>query len=204
MFILFFGTFFLSFVAVPVCLIAAKVCLIYERKHPDALRESARMFMVVMVFAGIMIAVYVSSTANGQILSFAIKHVPMRLQPLVDALERYKSVNGSYPETLGLLVPDTLGELPNTGYVMYPNYTYRPPPENDLGTHFHIYIHPPSVTGGAPGIAYCPDGEYSRDAHHYLSKTRVGNWVYSPYEYRELSDQTGGARIWDDGMRIRE
>jgi hypothetical protein len=135
----------------------------------------------------------------------AITHVPAQLQPLLDGLEIYKETNGSYPVQLDALVPDVLDGLPNTGYPVYSRYTYRPPPAEDPDAHFHIYIRPPMKgLEYPPGIAYCPDENHPPDAHHYLSKTRVGDWVYSPYEYSEVSDRKGGARAWFDSMRIRE
>ncbi len=201
----FLATGFLGLVAVPICLFAAIDRYIYERRHPGVLRESARMFTAALVFGGATVALFIDRAAWGPMQIYAITHVPVNLQPLLDGLETYKSKHGAYPTQLDALVPDVLGGLPSTGYPVYPKYGYRPPPVEDPDAHFHIYIRPPVVGFEyPPGIAYCPDENHPSDAHHYLSKIRVDDWVYSPYEYRELSNQTGRGRIWDDGMRIRE
>ncbi len=44
---------------------------------------------------------------------------------VVGALARYRNDNAKYPEDLGQLVPDYLPELPYTGLIGYPDFTYR-------------------------------------------------------------------------------
>ena len=47
-------------------------------------------------------------------------------EPLIDALEQYHQTTGEYPESLDILIPKYLQEIPHSGVTMYPSYTYSP------------------------------------------------------------------------------
>lgn len=194
----------LGFCGALVSLIAASAAHFRSIKQPATRNRTTKFLAAASVFAGLLIAWIADATTDTPFRNYAISRVPMGLSPLVEALEVYQTSNGTYPNTLDELIPDLLDTLPTTRYPVYSDFTYRPPPENDPDTHFHIYIHPPlHGFGYPPGIAYCPDEDFPPDARHYLSNDRSGDWVFSPYEYAEPMSQPN-ARIWEDSGRIRE
>jgi hypothetical protein len=65
----------------------------------------------------------------------------MRGEPLVQALERYRSSHGVYPEELVELVPQEVPTIPGTGMLAYPQFEYqRYPKRGDASVPYELRV----------------------------------------------------------------
>jgi len=120
-------------------------------------------------------------TAQQTMRTRAFATVPTRMQPLVEAIERYEAITGHPPGDLSCLVPDYLPAIPTTGIPAYPEVRYyrNDSPADDDG----FYGNPWSLHGNASfGLSfdsffYLPRGKYPAQAFGGRV-VPLGTWAY--------------------------
>jgi len=66
--------------------------------------------------------------------------VVKRAQPLITAIERYHTETGSYPDSLGALMPKYINEIPYTGLAAHPEYRYSLPTKYDSFAGYKLRV----------------------------------------------------------------
>lgn len=92
------------------------------------------------------------------------------MKPLVSALEKYKKDNNSYPESLNLLTPHYIEEIPTTRVLTIKNVEYRRFDE----TYNLLFLH--YLNGwDADIVFYNPEKKYDEGD---INLKKFGDWRY--------------------------
>ena len=91
---------------------------------------------------------------------------------IVQALARYRDDNGDYPATLEKLCPDYLEQIPFTGLIGYPDFSYS----SVLPGNYELRIDCPNWAFNFDSFIYWPSEKYP---DHYGGRVeRIGRWAY--------------------------
>ena len=100
-----------------------------------------------------------------------------RSKPLINAIEKFNSDSGRYPESLVELVPAYQSEVPGTGIPLCPDYIYS---RANKETHYKKYEILIQCSGGnrkRDSFFYWPEGNYPE--HIYGGRMdKINDWVY--------------------------
>lgn len=109
----------------------------------------------------------------------AFHNLAERSTPLVAAITRYVGDHGSPPQALNELVPDYLNEIPKTGIMAYPEYTYEvgEGAERYEGNPWILSVFTPSGGINFDQFLYFPLQNYPDQGYGGLLE-RVGDWAY--------------------------
>jgi hypothetical protein len=107
----------------------------------------------------------------------AFRAAALRAAPLLSALDQYKTIEGTYPQSLNLLVPKYLEAIPDTNLAAYPNFEYRYSLEDHGTDDFSLWISCPVGGINFDEFVYAPDGN-EEDEPHTDSYERVEDWIY--------------------------
>jgi hypothetical protein len=108
------------------------------------------------------------------VLRKAFLPVTRRGQPLIDAIESYRTDNGAYPESLDQLVPEYLESIPDTGLAMYPEFEYECyPPSGE----YEITVDTSHGGWDWDKFFYLSNGEYVEE-YYNGTLIRVGSWAF--------------------------
>jgi len=101
----------------------------------------------------------------------------VRAMPLIEAVEAQRKATGSPPDELESLVPSRLSELPSTGMLAYPRFSYRTSGGDDPFKTYELAIHCPSGGINFDRFVYWPEKGYPN--HMYGGWVeRIGDWAY--------------------------
>lgn len=153
-------------------------------------------------FAVVLIIASLSYIVPAKLLFLFADHVRMmsleqltsKGQPLVKALRSYISEHHQLPDSLAVLVPKYIPEMPTTGLWLDPQFRYATTSEstytNAIDTGFHIpaklygnqwmiWVKMPVESLSDDILAYYPDTKLPR-AHYERMPYMIGDWSYVP------------------------
>jgi hypothetical protein len=118
--------FLFSVIATPISLIVLII-----KKDRRILKLTLFLFLTaVLVPAGVIVGTKIRHNN--------FKRLPIRFQPLINAIEHYQRDKGKYPDALTVLVPDYIEALPTTGMIGYSIYEYRLPLKGSLYNKYEL------------------------------------------------------------------
>ena len=101
----------------------------------------------------------------------------IRALPLIEVIEAHHKATGHWPEKLESLIPSRISELPSTGMVAYPAFSYRTSDGDDPFKTYELAIHCPSGGINFDVFVYWPEQGYPD--HMYGGWVeRIGDWGY--------------------------
>lgn len=114
-----------------------------------------------------------------QIRNGAFHSLAERSAPLVAAIKRYENDHGMPPPSLSALVPDYLTEIPDTGIMAYPAYTYETGTraESHEGNPWLLRVSTPSGGINFDQFLYFPMQNYPQRGYGG-SFQRIRDWAY--------------------------
>lgn len=101
----------------------------------------------------------------------------VRALPLIEAIEAHHKATGSLPEKLESLIPSRISELPSTGMVAYPTFSYRTSDGDDPFKTYELAIHCTSGGINFDVFVYWPEQGYPGWMYGGWVE-RIGNWAY--------------------------
>jgi hypothetical protein len=107
--------------AVPASVYFAVTSVIYRKTKGELVRRSSKS-LACICFVGLSIVAFGSSML---VRHRAFVHASLVGDRIVQALTRYRNDRGEYPEHLKQLVPDFIGNVPYTGMIGYPEFSYK-------------------------------------------------------------------------------
>jgi len=151
-FIFLFGVIFVGFIIV-----------FFKKKRNIGLK------LLLFLFAVIFICFISSKYVSPVLRDYSKGYVIGKVQPLINALEKYKLKNNSYPESLNFLVPLYIDKIPTTRVLTIKNIEYRRG-EDDFTLLFIQYINGWDIDI----VLYNSNSQYDEE----LDLRKFGNWRY--------------------------
>ena len=168
-------TVFLFLAAIPAALYFSVRAFILRKDRPSRLAYLSQS-AACLTFAALWIAIMLWSHPRR---SDAFARASEHGDTIVWALSKYRDDTGEYPGSLGKLVPVHLDQIPYTGLVGYPEFTYRKG-YNDLRqveNSFELRISCPSGGINFDRFIYWPSERYP-DRIQGNGIEKIGSWVY--------------------------
>lgn len=137
------------------------------RRKPDRDKFLAS---AILSFSSIMLTLG-SFRAGGWIHHIALERATRNGSIIIDSLDVYFNKNKAYPKTLGSLVPDFLGKIPNTGICGTPDFRYN---SEDSGLDYSLSI----VETYEDRLEYSPRRVVTNEQTSYSSVEKIGKWGY--------------------------
>ncbi len=106
--------------------------------------------------------------------------IQKRGEAIIAALERFHQKYDCYPDSLDVLVPEYLPEIPSTGAVGFPEFKYSRdyhPPEVELKNHYALVVNTGMGLFNYDYILYNPSHSYPEQSLGG-SVERFGDWAY--------------------------
>ncbi|HEX8835275.1 MAG TPA: hypothetical protein VF719_13790 [Abditibacteriaceae bacterium] len=100
-----------------------------------------------------------------------------RAQPLIAAIEAYRTKNGQYPPQLEALTPEFITAIPSTGMVGYPIFRYHKSDKEDLFRTYEIFINTTQGMFSFDRFVFWPEGNYPPQMYGGRVE-RIRKWAY--------------------------
>ncbi len=110
-----------------------------------------------------------------------LQTVAANAQPLIAALDKYRAVEGRFPDALADLAPKYLAAVPGTGVPLAPEFVWRsgagaPTQEAGCDCRFGLSVVFAGGLGDAEQWHYCPPADRTI-IWHATAAQRIGDWV---------------------------
>jgi hypothetical protein len=161
--------------ALPASVYFAATSLVYRNKDGEFVRRIS-MTLSCLCFMGLWILAIGSAHS---LRHWAFVQASRVGDHLVQALARYRADKGEYPDSLDRLVPGHLEEIPYTGMIAYPEFSYRKD-RNDIRTNpgsFELRIDCTSGGINFDRFIYWPSETYP-DRIQGNGVERIYKWAY--------------------------
>jgi hypothetical protein len=172
---------FLSVAAVVFVLVSLIISLFIKRLCCRRMQIFCALFAVTFVLGW-----FASGIITWRIRRAAFERVTQRGEPIIQAIESYRSREGGVPSSLNDLVPKHIKEIPGTGIRAYPEFEYEVPLVRDeyykelYEKHKALYeLRVDCSLGGLNWdcCIYWPSEDYPESIYGGRTE-RIGKWAY--------------------------
>lgn len=168
-------TVYFVLVAVPASIYFAVIAVIRRKKDGELIRGLSKS-LACLCFVALWFVSMVSGESLRHRAFVRASHVGDRI---VEALSQHKRRTGEYPEDLNALLPTYLDEIPYTGMIGYPEFTYLKD-HNDLEIkrgEYELRINCPSGGINFDRFIYWPSEKYPNRIQGKPVE-RIRGWAY--------------------------
>lgn len=109
--------------------------------------------------------------------NWGMRNAIEKAQPLIEAIESYKTDHGSIPNDLVELVPKYIEVIPYTGMVGYPEFRYTPKQPDSLFRDYEIWISTSTGLLNWDRFVYWPAQQYPQQMYGG-SVENIDGWAY--------------------------
>lgn len=140
------------------------------------LRRNRQMLIITIFFLLIAIIGPAGVRTGHMIRLRNCEHLAVRMQPLIDALEKYNKDNGRYPAQLSEL--QYFYKVPHrTGMCGYGDYAYHIPKKDSLYRKYELYVPCGGLGINFDSFVYWPEEKYPEYMYGGVVE-RIGTWAY--------------------------
>jgi hypothetical protein len=108
-----------------------------------------------------------------------LERIMANAEPVIEAIERYRTDTGEYPKSLTDLIPKYLAALPPTGNTIFSQFEYRPQGNDWIRKipNYELFVRTPIGALNWDEFVYRPGHDYP-DERSCVAVERVGDWAY--------------------------
>jgi hypothetical protein len=106
-----------------------------------------------------------------------LARIRIRAQPLIAALEAYRTKMGTYPATLTVLTPTYLPSLPSTGTAVFREFQYRRADGGTLFKSYELSVPTPKGMLSFDRYLFWPERKYPA-LYHRNGLEPIGDWAF--------------------------
>lgn len=132
--------------------IALIVCLLVRRRRRYAL--------VFATMLAVLVGSFLVSTQMTRLRDEGLSRITFNAQPLLAAIEQYKTEQGVWPPNLDALKPAYIDEIPYTGAPGYPKFEYELATEETPFHEYQLYVRTPPGGSYHDRLIYWPEMNY--------------------------------------------